>query len=226
MTDDQSFDVGQPFTHDKLRGFRLKADADWADSWLGINQVNVTFSQGIKGLGSTSSGDPSAPLPPLPTPRPMRAASTSARSRQRSAGCSRCCRTSRLFVAAYGQYAFTPLLVSEQCSLRRALLRPRLRSLADARRPLLGRAGRTALRHPDAVEAAHARCRPTRTRITARSTTSQPAPGTPRLADGTSVGGGVRAAWEDTYTADISVAKAVEGPRDDWRAFVILGAKY
>ena len=36
----------------------------------------------------------------------------------------------------------------------------------------------------------------------------------------------MRAAWQDTYTADLSVAKAVEGPRDDWRAFVILGAKY
>jgi len=34
------------------------------------------------------------------------------------------------------------------------------------------------------------------------------------------------AAWKDTYTADLSVAKAVEGPRNDWRAFVILGAKF
>ena len=25
---------------------------------------------------------------------------------------------------------------------------------------------------------------------------------------------------------DLSVAKAVEGPRDDWRVFLILGAKY
>ena len=53
-----------------------------------------------------------------------------------------------------------------------------------------------------------------------------PALGTPLSQSGTSVGAGVRAAWEDTYTADLSVAKAVEGPRDDWRAFVILGAKY
>jgi hypothetical protein len=36
----------------------------------------------------------------------------------------------------------------------------------------------------------------------------------------------VRAAWEDTYTADLSVAQALEGPRHDLRAFVILGAKY
>jgi hypothetical protein len=36
----------------------------------------------------------------------------------------------------------------------------------------------------------------------------------------------VRAAWEDVYTADLSISKAVEGPRHDWRAFLILGAKY
>ena len=53
-----------------------------------------------------------------------------------------------------------------------------------------------------------------------------PAAGTPLSQSGTSVGAGVRAAWEETYTADLSIAKAVEGPRDDWRAFVILGAKY
>ena len=53
-----------------------------------------------------------------------------------------------------------------------------------------------------------------------------PAVGTLRTQHGTSAGGGVRAAWEDIYTADLSVAKAVEGPRNDWRAFVILGAKY
>ena len=53
-----------------------------------------------------------------------------------------------------------------------------------------------------------------------------PAAGTPRVQSGTSAGGGVRFAWEDTYMADLSVAKAVEGPRNDWRAFVILTAKY
>ena len=53
-----------------------------------------------------------------------------------------------------------------------------------------------------------------------------PAPGTPATQHGTSAGGGVRAAWEDIYTADLSVSKAVEGPRHDWRAFLILGAKY
>ena len=53
-----------------------------------------------------------------------------------------------------------------------------------------------------------------------------PALGSPAHQHGTSAGAGVRAAWEDAWTADLSVAKAVDGPRDDWRAFVILGAKY
>ena len=56
------------FTHDKLRGVRFKGDADWADSFLGINQVNVTFSQGIKGLGSSDSAIPNNPNPPVPAP--------------------------------------------------------------------------------------------------------------------------------------------------------------
>ena len=59
----RSDQLGAPFTRDRLRGFRLKADADWADSFLGINQVNVTFSQGIHGLGCTENADRSA-LPP------------------------------------------------------------------------------------------------------------------------------------------------------------------
>jgi len=42
-------------TRDRLRGFRIKADGDFADWLRGINQVNVTFSQGIEGLGSTQT---------------------------------------------------------------------------------------------------------------------------------------------------------------------------
>src|SRR5437764_15349 len=39
-----------PSTHDKLRGVRVKADADAADSWGGINALNSVFSHGIDGL--------------------------------------------------------------------------------------------------------------------------------------------------------------------------------
>jgi hypothetical protein len=53
-----------------------------------------------------------------------------------------------------------------------------------------------------------------------------PAAGTPARQSGTSAGGGVRLAWEENYTADLQLAKAVEGPRNDWRFFLVLGAKY
>src|SRR5215471_2125267 len=41
---------------DRIRGVRFKADADMADDWRGINQFNVTVSQGFNGLGSTPNG--------------------------------------------------------------------------------------------------------------------------------------------------------------------------
>ena len=158
ITDDFSSQLGQPFTHDKLRGFRFKGDADWADSWLGINQVNVTFSQGIKGLGSTrqrgSGRAAAAGRRPDPVDQcgPRRLQQDRGNGKPAAAaaagplGLHRGLRPIRVHAAA----GVGAMLVW------RALLRPRLRSLAAARRPLLGRARRVALRHHDAVEAAHA----------------------------------------------------------------------
>ena len=227
LTDDRGDQLGLPFTHDKLRGFRLKADADWADSFLGINQVNVTFSHGIEGLGSSRSGDPNAPLPPVGVAVPSTNAGRVDFSKIEAT-------FSRLqpllpnfsaFVAAYGQYAFDPLLVSEQCGyggrfFGRAYDPSQL--LGDSCWAVLGE-----LRYDIMTPWK----RLTRLQTYAFADHGEvhnilPAPGTPLSQSGTSVGAGVRAAWEDTYTADLSVAKAVEGPRDGWRAFVILGAKY
>ena len=227
ITDDFSSQLGVPFTHDKLRGVRFKGDADWADSWLGVNQVNATVSQGIKGLGSSDSGDPTAPPPPPGVPLPSTNAGRVDFSKIEAT-------VSRLqplwpnfsaFVAAYGQYAFTPLLVSEQCSYG-----GRFFGRAFDPSQLLGDSCWAAL-----GELRYDFLTPWKqlTRLQAYAFADhgwvhniQPALGTPISQSGTSVGAGVRAAWEDTYTADISVAKAVDGPRDDWRAFVILGAKY
>jgi hemolysin activation/secretion protein len=227
LTDDRGDQFGLPNTVDKLRGFRLKADADWADSFLGINQVNFTFSHGIEGLGSTRSGDPNAPLPPVGVARPSTNAGRVDFSKIEAT-------FSRLqpllpnfsaFVAAYGQYAFDPLLVSEQCGyggrfFGRAYDPSQL--LGDSCWEVLGE-----LRYDIATPWKQL----TRLQAYAYADHGQvynnlPALGTPLSQSGTSVGAGVRAAWEDTYTADLSVAKAVEGPRDDWRAFIILGAKH
>src|SRR5437763_9743438 len=108
VTNDFSYEFGDLFTRDRLRGFRVKADADWADSFLGINQVNLSFSQGINGLGSTDNGNPIA--------------STNAGRVDFTKVEGTVSRLQPLFwnfsafVAVYAQYAFTPLLVSEQCS--------------------------------------------------------------------------------------------------------------
>jgi hypothetical protein len=41
-----------------------------------------------------------------------------------------------------------------------------------------------------------------------------------------SAGAGLRLAFVNAFTADLSVARAIHGPRDDTRYFFILGAKY
>src|SRR3954466_15814567 len=225
LTNDESFELGGPFTLDRIRGIRLKGDADWADSFLGINQVNATFSQGIHGLGSTDNPDPSVLLPPLPTSSTKsgrvdfdKIEATFARTQPLFGGIS-------AFVAAYGQYAFTPLLISEQCSyggrfFGRAFDPSQM--LGDHCWAVLGE-----LRYDVATPWKQlTRLQPYAFADHGELHNISPALGTPINQSGTSAGAGVRAAWEDTYTADVSFAKAVEGPRNDWRAFVILGAKF
>ena len=225
LTNDESFALGSPLTLDRIRGVRFKADGDWADSWLGVNQVNVTFSKGFQGLGSTANADPNAPLPPLPTPSTnagrvdfARIETTVSRTQPLLAGFS-------LFVAGYAQYAFTPLLVSEQCGyggrfFGRAFDPSEM--LGDHCWMALGE-----LRYDIATPWK----RLTKLQAYGYADHGQvyvinPGVGTPATQHGTSAGAGVRAAWDDVYTADLSVSKAVEGPRHDWRAFLILGAKY
>src|SRR6266436_3340875 len=95
--------------HDRMRGMRVRVDADSADAVGGINQLYFVFSQGVRGLGATQNGQELASrangrvdfskmeltvsrLAPLPLGTGFSA-----------------------LVAAYGQYAMTPLLVSELC---------------------------------------------------------------------------------------------------------------
>jgi len=55
VSDNSSDLLDTAFNRDHLRGFRLKADADWADRLLGINQVNLTYSQGLHVLGASDN---------------------------------------------------------------------------------------------------------------------------------------------------------------------------
>ena len=130
------------------------------------------------------------------------------------------------FVAAYGQYAFTPLLVSEQCSYGGRFFGRAYdpsQFLGDSCWMALGEARYDI---PNTIK--HL----TRAQIYTYADHGEtynidPALGTPKRQSGSSVGVGARAEWEGTYTADVSIAKPIDGPRrDELRAFVILGAKY
>jgi hemolysin activation/secretion protein len=45
-------------THDRIRAFRLGVTYDRADSWRGVNLLDIEISQGILGLGSSDKNDP------------------------------------------------------------------------------------------------------------------------------------------------------------------------
>ena len=179
-------------------------------------------------LGATPNADPNALFPPLPTASTnagqtdfTKIEGTCTRAR------SRCSRAFSAFFAAYGQYAFTPLLVSEQCSYGGRFFGRAYdpaQFLGDSCWMALGE-----LRYdiPNTIKQL------TRAQLYAYADHGEtynidPALGTPKhQARRRSVGVGARAEWEDIYSVDLSIAKAIDGPRrDELRAFVILGAKY
>jgi hemolysin activation/secretion protein len=215
-----------PSTRDRLRGFRLKADGDFADRFLGVNQINVTYSQGIEGLGSTENGNPLASRESGRVDF-EKIEGTFSRLQPLVANFS-------LLVAAYAQYAMTPLLVSEQCGyggrfFGRAYDPSELlgdhcwQVLAELRYDLpLGwapPAAKLTLAQLYAY-ADHGKV------YNLHNIANDPASGLPVSVEAGSVGGGIRLGWWNALTADLSAAKAVEGPRDDWRFFLILAAKY
>jgi hypothetical protein len=59
QTNDQGNILNAPFSLDNLRGFRLRAEADWVDSIGGINQLYAVFSRAST-AGSTDNGGPLA----------------------------------------------------------------------------------------------------------------------------------------------------------------------
>src|SRR5713101_2969937 len=110
-SDDRSsfFDLPDtpPSTLDKMRGFRLKADTDSADQYGGINQLNFAFSHGFIGLGSTNNNNDLASRANGRVDF-SKMELTLSRMQPLFSGFS-------VLLASYGQYAFTPLLVSELC---------------------------------------------------------------------------------------------------------------
>ena len=225
LSDNFSDLLDQPLVQDRLRGFRLKADGDWADRLLGVNQVNVTYSQGIQGFGSSNNGGNS--IPPTSNPNGRvdfeKIEATLSRTQPLFGPVS-------AFGSIYGQYAFNPLLVPEQCGYG-----GRFFGRAYDPSELLGDhcfEALTELRY-DLPKFA-----PTVSQVQLYAfadygrlwllTTGVDALGigTPGNFEAASAGAGVRLGFWDNVSADLSVAKAIHGPRDDTRFFMILGAKY
>lgn len=209
--------LGAPFNNDRLRGFRGRADGDFADPWQGINQVYGIFSQGIEGLGSTQNGN-------LLASRTVgrvdfsKVEGYAGRTQPLGANFS-------TYMAAYGQYAFTPLLTPEQCGFG-----GRYFGRAFDPSQLLGNSCIEAtgeLRYDfRSLPAQITQAQLYSFTDWGELHTLQASVGTPAITDAASVGTGVRLGWLNHIDSDLSVAKAIEGPRNDWRFFFIVAARY
>jgi hemolysin activation/secretion protein len=217
MTHDEGNILAAPNSLDRLRGVRVRVESDFADPFQGINQLNVVTSHGIEGLGSTLNGNPFASRA-NGTVDFTKLEVTASRLQQLPSDFS-------FLGALYGQYAFQPLLASELC----------------------GYGGRYFGRAYDPSDLVADNCIEVLGELRydvpwLKPFTQQaqlyafadggwlhnlaPVSGTPRDQDGASVGGGVRLGWWQYYSVDVSGAKAIAGPRDNWRAFFILTGRY
>ncbi len=204
------------FNDDRLRGVRLKSDADMADAWRGINQLNVTLSQGIDGLGSTANGNPLASH--LDGRVDFTKVEALASRLQPLFG------AFSAYLAAYGQYATTALLTPEQCSyggrfFGRAYDPSDL--LADS--CIMGNAElRYDLPLFWQVTQAQLYVFTDGAELYDRATAFAPA----LNVHAASAGGGLRLGWLSYLSADLTMAKAIDGPRDDTRFFFAVTGRY
>jgi hemolysin activation/secretion protein len=218
-SDDRSDTIfAAPSTLDRLRGFRVKLDADAADPLNAINQLYLVASQGIDGLGAGHGSVDGVRKNGRIDFSKFEATFT---------------RLQPLFsnfsflMSAYAQYASTPLPAPELCGYGgrgygRAYDPSQL--VADECVELLGELRfDVPLSFPDLSQLQFYAFAD---RGWLHNVDVVPNSGTPSRVDGASAGGGLRLGWRSVVTADLSVAKAVAGPRDDWRYFFILTGRY
>jgi len=203
-----------------LRGVRVKVDADAADSLAGINQFNFVASQGIDGAGAKALGlvNSNARLDFT------KFEATFTRSQPLFA------QFSALF-AAYGQYAVNPLFSPEQCGYGGRVFGRAFdpsQFLGDSCALVLGE-----LRYDIPIGLKDI----TQLQLYGFADFGwlhniAPLPGTFTNVDAASAGGGIRFSLQSPFStfgslsADLSAAKAIEGPRDDWRFFFIVTGRY
>lgn len=215
-SDNESDVLGAPFNDDRLRGFRGKVDTDFADSLQGVNQINVTVSQGVEGLGSTENGNPLASR--LAGRVDFEKIEVTASRTQPLFG------HFSAFASTYAQYAGTPLLVPEQCGFG-----GRYFGRAFDPSELLGDScveGVGELRYdvaPQLLKLVRTAQFYTFTDF-GELYTRDASMGTPAVQNAASAGGGIRISWFDYLDADLSIAKAIQGPRSDERFFFVLTA--
>lgn len=207
--------LNAPFNDDRIRGVRLKADADFADRFQGINQFNITVSQGIQGLGSTDNGNPLASRLAGRVDFDKIEASASRTQPLFS--------TFSAYLAGYAQYAATPLLVPEQCGyggrfFGRAFDPSQL--LGDSCAQAIGE-----LRYDVVSPLPLSQFQLYGFSDYGKLWTRAAAIGTPAVVEAASAGAGLRLAWQN-FSADVQAAKGIEGPRNDWRFFFVVAAKY
>ena len=209
--------LGGTLSDDRLRGFRGKAQGDFADAWQGINQAYAIVSQGIEGLGSTQNGNPLASRA-VGRVDFTKVEGYLARTQSLPSNFS-------AFVAAYGQYAFDPLLVPEQCGFGGRYF---------------GRAFDPSQVLSDSCVEATAELRYDFRPLSPQMSQAQlygftdwgdlytraASLGTPAVTNAASIGAGVRLGFFNHVSADLSIAKGIEGPPEGWRFFFIIGASY
>jgi hemolysin activation/secretion protein len=214
VSDSDIFDTR--FNDDRLRGTRFKVDADIADPWRGINQFNLTVSQGINGLGSTSNNNPQASVLGGRVDFTKVEGSVN-RLQPLFAGFS-------VYLAGYGQYATTTLLSPEQCGFG-----GRFFGRAFDPSQILGDTcymGNAELRYdlPLFWNVSQAQLYAfTDGAELFNHVTSFFVPSWQHAA---SAGGGIRLGWTSFLNADFTVAKAIDGPRDDTRFFFAVTGRY
>ena len=213
--------LGAPFTEDRLRGWRVKLDYDRADALGGINLVQAILSQGIDGLGSTGNDNP------IPSRGGGRVDFTKLEATlSRTQPLSGIAPGLSLYGSVYGQYAWEPLLVVEQCAYGGKVF-----GRAFDPSALTGDNCLNAL-----IEARYDLTIPgnpfTRMQLFAfadrgfvdRKTVSV---GTPQDQWASSSGGGLRLGWRDNVSISIEADRGIGGDIDQsWRAHFELTVRY
>ena len=141
ISNDRTDILGALNTLDRIRGVRIKVDADFVDPLRATNQINLVLSQGIEGLGGSSSGGSI----PVAGQRAARLHQVRGDLQPPAAAAG-----SKFFRAAGRLYAVGkhPPALAGAVRLWRPRVRAGLRPLRAGRRPLRRAPGGAALRHP------------------------------------------------------------------------------